>query len=82
MIFGLSSDLQQAKRAVSIEGGIGQHFQEVGLADVVGAGAGDQNAAGAQHLQGAQVEFLVAAQGGFEVALGLGEGGGSRTMVS
>ena len=60
---------------MGVEGGVGEHFEEVGLADVVGAGAGDENPAGAQHLQGAEVEFLVAAEGGVEIALGLGEGG-------
>ena len=30
---------------------------------------------GAEHLQGPEVEFLVPAQGGVEVALGFGEGG-------
>ena len=75
MVFGLPANLDQAQGAVGIAGGVGQHFQEVGLADVVGAGAGDQDPAGTQHFQGAQVEFLVAAQGGIEVALALGEGG-------
>ncbi len=42
---------------------------------MVGAGAGHENAAGAEHLEGAEVEFLVAAEGGIEVALGFGEGG-------
>ena len=39
------------------------------------AGAGDQHAARPEHLQGAQVQLLVAADGGFHDALGLGEGG-------
>ena len=34
-----------------------------------------ENPSGTQHFHGTQVEFLVAAQGFFEVALGLGEGG-------
>ena len=59
---------------MGIEGSGGQHFEEVRLADVVGAGASDQDAAGAEHLEGAEIEFLVAAKGGVEVALGLGEG--------
>ena len=42
---------------------------------MVGAGAGDEDAAGAKHLEGAEVEFFVAAEGGVEVALGFGEGG-------
>ena len=75
MVFGLPSDFDQAEGAVSVEGGGGQHFEEVGLADVVGAGAGDQDSARAEHLEGAEIEFLIAAQGGVEVALGLGESG-------
>ena len=73
MIFSLSSDLDHAEGAVGVAGSVSQHAQEVSLADMVGAGAGDQNAAGAQHLQGTQVEFFVAAEGGIEVALALGE---------
>ena len=60
---------------MGIEGGVCKHFEEVGPADVVGAGAGDEDAAGPKHFQSAQVELLVAAQGSVEVALGFGEGG-------
>ena len=73
MVFGLTANLDQPQGAVGVVGGVGQHFEEVGLADVVGAGAGHQDAAGAEHLQGAEVEFFVAAEGGVEVALTLGE---------
>lgn len=41
----------------------------------MGAGAGDEGSAGAEHLDGAEVELLVAAHGAFGGALGLGEGG-------
>ena len=75
MVFGLASDLDQAEGAVGVEGGAGEHFQEIGLANVVGAGAGDEDAAGAKHLEGAEVELFVAAEGGVEVALRFGEGG-------
>ena len=75
MVFGLSANFDQAKSAVGVKGGRGEHFEEVLLADVVGAGAGDEDAAGAEHLEGAEVEFLVAAEGGVEIALALGEGG-------
>ena len=51
------------------------HLQVLGWADVVGAAAADQDAARPQHLQRAQVELFVAAQGGFQVLLALGEGG-------
>ncbi len=52
MIFSLSADLDHAQGPVGVAGGVGQHFQEVGLADVVGAGAGDQDAAWAQASSG------------------------------
>ena len=75
MVFGLSADLDQAQGAVGVKGGVGEHFEEIRLADVIGAGAGDEDSARAKHFQGAKVEFFVAAQGGVEVALGFGEGG-------
>ena len=75
MVFGLTANLDQPQGALGIASGVSQHFEEVGLADVVGAGAGDQDAAWAQHLQGAEVEFFVAAEGGIEIALTLGERG-------
>ena len=75
MIFSLSPNLGHPQGAMSVTGSIGQHFEEIGLADVVGAGAGDEDAARAKHLQGAQVEFFVAAERRVKVALGLGEGG-------
>ena len=52
-----------------------QHLQKLAFADVEGARAGDQDAAGPQHLQGAEVQLFVAAQGGGHGAPGLGEGG-------
>ena len=60
---------------MGVKCGTGKHFQEVGLADVVGAGAGDEDAAGTEHLEGPEIEFFVAAQGSVEVALALGERG-------
>src|ERR1700678_1989942 len=74
MVFGLASDFEEAQGAVGVEGGSGQHFEEIGLADVIGAGAGDENAAGAQHFEGAEIEFFVATESGIEIALGFGEG--------
>jgi hypothetical protein len=75
VVFGLSSDFDQAQGTVGVESGRTEHLEEVRLADVVGAGAGDEDAAGAKHLEGAKIEFFVAAQGGVEIALGLGKGG-------
>src|SRR5271166_6487560 len=74
MVFGLAAKLNQAQAAVGVEGSRGQHFKEVERADVIGAGAGHQDPAGAQHLQRAEVEFLVPAEGRVEVALSLSEG--------
>jgi hypothetical protein len=76
MIFGLSAKLQEAQNSVSIASGIGKHFHEVSLAYVIGAGASHQDPAGSKHLESAQVEFFVAAQGGLEIALVFGEGRG------
>ena len=42
---------------------------------MIGTGAGYKGSAGSKHLQGPKVELLVAAQGGIQIALGLGEGG-------
>src|ERR1022692_720957 len=75
MVFCLSADLGQTQGSMSITGSVGEHFEKVRKADMVGAGARNQNPAGAEHLQGAEVEFFVAAEGGIEIALGFGEGG-------
>src|ERR1700678_615496 len=73
MVFGLAAHLDQTQAATGIQGSRGQHLQEVGRANVVGAGASDEDAAGAKHLEGAEVELLVATQRGLEVAFGFGE---------
>src|SRR5208337_1882772 len=75
MVLGLSADLDQTESPMGVNSGIGEHFEETGLAEVVGTGAGDESTAGAQHLQGAEIEFFIAAEGGIEIALGFGEGG-------
>src|ERR1700733_6994631 len=74
MVLGLASQLYQAHLTTGILGGASQHFHEIRRADVVGTRAGNEKPAGAQHLQSAEVEFLVATHGRIEVALGLGEG--------
>src|SRR5580700_222962 len=73
MVFGLAANFNQAQATTGVEGSRGQHLQEVGCADVVGAGASYKDAAGAKHLQGAQVELFIAPKSGVEVALGFGE---------
>src|SRR5215469_8840502 len=75
MVFGLATELDQTQGAMSIECRRGQHFEEVGLADVVGASAGDQDSAWAEHFEGTEVEFLVSADGRIQVPLRFGEGG-------
>src|SRR5580658_9193069 len=73
MVFRCPAVLNDPQRFVGILGGVGHHFEEVGGADVEGAGAGDQNPSGAQHFHGSQVEFLVTAERFIEVALGFGK---------
>ena len=51
-----------------------QHVHELPLPDMKRAGTSNQNAAGPKHLQGTEVEFLVATDGGFQNSLGLSEG--------
>src|SRR5450755_5069306 len=74
MVFSLSADLDQAEGTVSVECGRGEHLEEIGLTDVVRARAGDEDAAGAEHFQGAEIELLVAAKCRIEIALALSEG--------
>src|SRR5713101_1338000 len=75
MILGLPAIFYDSKASVDIPGGACDHIEILGGADVVGAAAGDQNAAGTQHLERPQVELFVAAKGSFQAALVLGEGG-------
>src|ERR1700684_479664 len=76
MVLCLPTNLDQPKSSASIQGGVGEHFEEVGLTHVVRTGAANQDTAGAEHLQGAEVEFFVATESRVEIALALGEGGG------
>src|SRR5579864_9363737 len=70
VVLGLAADFKNAGGAVGVHSGRAQHLEEVRLADVVGAGAGDQHAAGPEHFEGAEVQFLVAAESGVEIAAG------------
>src|ERR1700729_3150183 len=67
MVLCLPTNLAQAESSASIQGGVGEHFKEVGLTHVVGTGAGNQDTAGAEHLQGAEVEFFVATESRVEI---------------
>src|ERR1035441_9018534 len=73
MVERLAPLFQNAHAAACIRSGRAEHRQELAFADVERTGAGDQNAAGTKHLQRAQVQLLVAAEGGGHGALGLGE---------
>ena len=55
--------------------GFGDDIQEFCGADVVGAGAAHENAAGTQHFKGAEVEFFVSAERSVEGATAFGERG-------
>jgi hypothetical protein len=68
VIFGLGADFEEAEGAVGVQGGGGQHSEEVWLADVVRARASNQDATGSEHFEGAEVEFFVAAEGGVEIS--------------
>ena len=57
-----------------IECGTGDDLLEQVLADAAGAGVGGEQAAGAEQLEGEQVDVLVAARGFF------GEGGGGGKL--
>ncbi len=74
MVFRLSANLGETQGAMSVTGCVSEHFDEIGLTDVVRARTRNQDPARAEHLQGAQVKFLVAAEGGIKIALGFGEG--------
>ena len=75
MVGGGSPGLQELDAAAGVGGSGGHHPGEVGRGDVVGAGAGDEGASGAEHAHGPEVELPVAAEGTLDGAAGLGEGG-------
>ena len=75
MVGGGTPGLEELDVAAGVGGGGGDDLGELLQGDVVGAGAGDEGSAGAEHLHGAEVELLVAAHGAFGGALGLREGG-------
>ncbi len=75
MIRSLGAALQDAQRALVLVGGFRDHFEQIGLAHVMGAGAGDEHTAGSEQRDGAPVDLLIGAAGGVHVSAGLGEGG-------
>jgi hypothetical protein len=75
VVFGLGAVLNDTNRSMGIPAGLRDDFEKFRLTDVIGAGTGDKRPSGTQHLERAQVQFLVAAQGGIEVLPAFGEGG-------
>src|SRR5713226_5105423 len=69
MVFGLSTNLQQAQSAPGVGGGRGQHLTKIFFAHVIRTGTGDQHSCGTQHFHRAQVQFFIPAQRGFQVPL-------------
>ena len=76
MILRLSPPLQHPQGSMGVAAGVCDYFHELCFTHVVGTGAGHQHSARPQHLQGAKIEFLVAAEGRFEVLAALREGRG------
>ena len=75
MVGGGAAGFEELDAAVGVDGGGGEHGGEVGEWDVLGAGAGDEGAAGGEHAQRAEVHLFVTAHGGLEGAFGFGKGG-------
>src|ERR1700722_10283435 len=64
---------QETNSALRVSGRVGHHAMKLVPGNVVGTGASHQRSARAQHLEGTQVEFLVAAQSAGHSTLGLGK---------
>ena len=75
VIFGLCPPLNDRDGAMRIVGGFGEDLEEQSFGDVVGAGARNEEAAALEYLNGAKVDFLVAAMGGGDAVAVLGESG-------
>ena len=75
MVGGGGAGFEELDAAAGVGCGGGDDGGEVFERDVVGAGVGDEGSAGGEQAEGAEVELLVAAEGGVGGALGLGEGG-------
>src|SRR5436309_1054078 len=75
MVFSLSTKFDEAQAPMGVEGSSAQHLQEAALTHVIRARAGHENAARAEHLERAEVQFFIAANGGIKVTLALRERG-------
>ncbi len=75
MVGGLRAALQHTQRFSRVQSGLGDDFKQHRLADVMGAGAGDQNAARFEKLEGAQIDLLITLCRVVEHFAGFREGG-------
>ncbi len=75
MILRLHAAFENAKGFAGVERGFGEDFEEHGFAHVVGAGVGDEDAAGAEEFEGSEVDVFIAADGSVELLAVFGEGG-------
>lgn len=75
MVRGCAAALDELDAAMGICGRGGDGSFKIAPTDMVRAGTGDEDATGAEHLESAEVEFLVAAECAFDGAPGFGEGG-------
>ena len=62
MISGLRAPFHNDNRTMRVEGSFRDRLQQVGFSDVERARASDQVSAGVEHLERAQVQFLVSPQ--------------------
>ena len=67
MVLGLGTPFQDAESPAGVEGGLRDDFHKIALGDVMGAGASNEDAAAGEELEGLEIDFLVAAQGGLQV---------------
>jgi hypothetical protein len=67
MVLGLATVFQDSQVPVGIEGCGCKDVEEVGGAHVVRARASHEDAARPEHLQGAQVQLFIAADGGLAI---------------
>lgn len=74
MVGSSATAFEEAYAARGVGGRRGDDDLKIGPRDMVRAGTGDEQAAGAQHFERTQVQFLITAQGAFDGAFGFGEG--------
>ena len=65
----LRAAIHNHHRTVRVEGSFGNHLQEIPLGDVERARTGHKTAPGTKHLERAQIQLLVSAEGGINIRL-------------